>query len=106
MRHGTDPNKRELLPPIATGELTCAVGYSEPDAGTDLASLRTRAVREDDEWVDQRVQDPEQRTAQHTRVAVRALLSNSPSWEYLTPIRTGPLWASEWHTCTCSPGSA
>ena len=51
MRHGTDRNKREFLPPIAAGEMTCAVGYSEPDAGTDLASLRTRAVREGDEWV-------------------------------------------------------
>ncbi len=51
MRHGTEQNKREFLPPIARGELICAVGYSEPDAGTDLASLRTRAVREGDEWV-------------------------------------------------------
>ncbi|HZQ30426.1 MAG TPA: acyl-CoA dehydrogenase family protein [Mycobacterium sp.] len=51
MRHGTEQNKSEFLPPIARGELTCAVGYSEPDAGTDLASLRTRAVRDGDEWV-------------------------------------------------------
>ncbi|EHB58456.1 Isovaleryl-CoA dehydrogenase [Mycolicibacterium rhodesiae JS60] len=51
MRHGTEQNKREFLPLIARGEMTCALGYSEPDAGTDLASLRTRAVRDDDEWV-------------------------------------------------------
>src|ERR1700751_4261616 len=51
MRHGTEQNKTEFLPPIARGELTCAVGYSEPDAGTDLASLRTRAVQVGDEWV-------------------------------------------------------
>jgi 3-oxocholest-4-en-26-oyl-CoA dehydrogenase alpha subunit len=51
MRHGTEQNKKEFLPPIARGELICAVGYSEPDAGTDLASLRTRAMRDGDEWV-------------------------------------------------------
>ncbi|NLT31089.1 MAG: acyl-CoA dehydrogenase [Propionibacterium sp.] len=51
MRHGTERNKAEFLPPIARGEMICAVGYSEPDAGTDLASLRTRAVRDGDEWV-------------------------------------------------------
>jgi 3-oxocholest-4-en-26-oyl-CoA dehydrogenase alpha subunit len=51
MRHGTEQNKTEFLPPIARGEMICAVGYSEPDAGTDLASLRTRAVLEGDEWL-------------------------------------------------------
>jgi alkylation response protein AidB-like acyl-CoA dehydrogenase len=51
MRHGTEQNKREFLPLIARGEMTCALGYSEPDAGTDLASLRTKAVRDGDEWV-------------------------------------------------------
>jgi alkylation response protein AidB-like acyl-CoA dehydrogenase len=51
MRHGTEQNKRDFLPLIARGEMTCALGYSEPDAGTDLASLRTKAVRDGDEWV-------------------------------------------------------
>ncbi|WP_235736412.1 acyl-CoA dehydrogenase family protein [Nocardioides alcanivorans] len=53
MRHGTEQNKAEFLPPIARGEMICAVGYSEPDAGTDLASLRTRAVLDEatNEWV-------------------------------------------------------
>ena len=51
MRHGTEQNKHEFLPLIARGEMTCALGYSEPDAGTDLASLRTKAVRDGDEWV-------------------------------------------------------
>ena len=51
MRHGTEQNKQEFLPAIARGEMTCALGYSEPDAGTDLASLRTRAVRDGDKWV-------------------------------------------------------
>jgi alkylation response protein AidB-like acyl-CoA dehydrogenase len=51
IRHGTERNKEEFLPPIARGELRAAVGYSEPDAGTDLASLRTRAELDGDEWV-------------------------------------------------------
>jgi 3-oxocholest-4-en-26-oyl-CoA dehydrogenase alpha subunit len=51
MRHGTEQNKSEWLPLIARGEMICAVGYSEADAGTDLASLRTRASRDGDHWV-------------------------------------------------------
>ena len=51
MRHGTEQNKHEFLPGIARGEIVFALGYSEPNAGTDLASLRTRAVRDGDEWV-------------------------------------------------------
>jgi alkylation response protein AidB-like acyl-CoA dehydrogenase len=51
MRHGTEQNKNEFLPGIARGEIVFALGYSEPNAGTDLASLRTRAVRDGDEWV-------------------------------------------------------
>ena len=51
MRHGTERNKTEWLPLIAKGEMICAVGYSEPEAGTDLANLRTRATRDGDEWV-------------------------------------------------------
>ena len=51
MRHGTEQNKKEFLPGIARGEIACAVGCSEPNAGTDLASLRTRAVRDGDDWV-------------------------------------------------------
>ena len=51
MRHGTEQNKTEWLPLIAKGEMICAVGYSEPEAGTDLANLRTRATRDGEEWV-------------------------------------------------------
>ncbi len=51
MRHGTERNKTEWLPLIARGEMICAVGYSEPEAGTDLASLRTTATRDGEEWV-------------------------------------------------------
>jgi len=51
MKFGTDAQKSELLPKIIRGELFFGVGYTEPSAGTDLASLTTRAVREGDEYV-------------------------------------------------------
>ena len=51
MRHGTDAQRRDYLPRMAGGELHFAIGYSEPGAGTDLASLRTKAVRQGDEYV-------------------------------------------------------
>jgi alkylation response protein AidB-like acyl-CoA dehydrogenase len=51
MRFGTDAQKQELLPKILTGDLHFSIGYSEPESGTDLASLRTRARLEGDEWV-------------------------------------------------------
>lgn len=51
MKFGTENQKRFYLPKIAAGELHFSIGYSEPEAGTDLASLRTRAVRDGDDWV-------------------------------------------------------
>lgn len=51
MRFGTDEQKAYYLPRIGRGELHFAIGYSEPEAGTDLASLRTKAVRDGDEYL-------------------------------------------------------
>jgi len=51
MRFGTPSQKAFYLPKIAGGEIHFSIGYSEPEAGTDLASLRTTARREGDEYV-------------------------------------------------------
>jgi alkylation response protein AidB-like acyl-CoA dehydrogenase len=49
--HGSKEQQDEWLPAIRRGERSFALGYSEPEAGSDLAALRTRAVRDGDHWV-------------------------------------------------------
>jgi alkylation response protein AidB-like acyl-CoA dehydrogenase len=51
MTLGTGEQKDRILPGILRGEIHFSIGYTEPTAGTDLASLRTRAVRDGDEYV-------------------------------------------------------
>jgi len=49
--YGSPEQQREVVPLIASGGFRCYLGYSEPDVGSDLASLSTRAQRDGDEWV-------------------------------------------------------
>jgi alkylation response protein AidB-like acyl-CoA dehydrogenase len=73
MRYGTRRNKEEFLPPIARSELSIALGYSEPNAGTDLASLKTRADLDGDEWVinGQKIWNSQAHMATHEWLCVR-----------------------------------
>jgi alkylation response protein AidB-like acyl-CoA dehydrogenase len=51
MEFGSEDQKRHFLPKILAGDLHFSIGYTEPNAGTDLASLTTKAVKDGDEWV-------------------------------------------------------
>jgi alkylation response protein AidB-like acyl-CoA dehydrogenase len=103
MRYGTDEQRAFFLPKIAAGELHFAIGYSEPGAGTDLASLTTRAVRDGDEYVvnGQKMwtsliqyadyvwlacrTDPE--AAKHRGLSVLVVPTSDPGFSW-TPVRT------------------
>jgi alkylation response protein AidB-like acyl-CoA dehydrogenase len=51
LRHGSQAQKDHFLPIVRAGQMNFCLGYSEPEAGSDLASLRTQAVRDGDGWV-------------------------------------------------------
>ena len=73
MSFGSEQQKREWLPKIQSGEMTFALGYSEPNAGTDLAALQTRAVRDGDDWVinGQKIYTSSAHVASHVWLAAR-----------------------------------
>ncbi len=51
LRYGTEAQRRHFLPLICAGEISFSIGMSEPDSGSDLASLKTKATRDGDGWV-------------------------------------------------------
>lgn len=71
--YGTEDNKRMWLPGIVSGEIEMALGYSEPEAGTDLANLSTRATLADGMWsIDgQKIWNSGAHTCTHEWLAVR-----------------------------------
>jgi 3-oxo-4-pregnene-20-carboxyl-CoA dehydrogenase beta subunit len=71
--HGTEAQKKKFLPRILAGECHFAIGYSEPGAGTDLAALRTTAVRDGDHYVvnGQKIFTSGAQHADHIWLAVR-----------------------------------
>jgi alkylation response protein AidB-like acyl-CoA dehydrogenase len=73
MRYGTQVNRDTWLPLIKRGAVSMALGYSEPEAGTDLASLKTTAVLDGDEWVinGEKIWNSEAHIATHEWLAVR-----------------------------------
>ena len=51
MIHGTEDQKQQFLPPVSRGDVQWCQGYSEPESGSDLASLQTRAIEDGDDFV-------------------------------------------------------
>ncbi|MFI0411431.1 acyl-CoA dehydrogenase family protein [Actinomadura sp. 3N508] len=73
LQYGTDAQKERFIPRILAGECHFAVGYSEPGAGTDLAALRTTAVRDGDHYLvnGQKIFTSAAHTADHVWLAAR-----------------------------------
>jgi alkylation response protein AidB-like acyl-CoA dehydrogenase len=71
--HGTPEQQAELMPRLHRGEIRFCLGYSEPEAGSDLASLRTRAVADGEHWVidGQKLWTSGAQHASHVWLAVR-----------------------------------
>jgi acyl-CoA dehydrogenase len=123
MRYGTPEQRALYLPRIAAGEIHFSIGYSEPEAGTDLASLRTRAVRDGDGYVinGQKMwtsliqyadyvwlacrTDPE--APRHKGLSILIVPTDSPGFSW-TPVRTvaGPTTSATYYSDVRVPASA
>jgi alkylation response protein AidB-like acyl-CoA dehydrogenase len=123
MRYGTQEQKDFYLPRIAAGELHFSIGYSEPEAGTDLAGLRTRAIRDggdyvingqkmwtsliqyaDYVWLACRT-DPE--APRHKGLSILIVPTSAPGFSW-TPVRTmaGPSTSATYYSDVRVPASA
>jgi hypothetical protein len=125
MRFGTEKQKAFYLPKIAAGELHFSIGYSEPEAGTDLASLRTKAVKTDDGtsyvingqkmwtsliqyadyvWLAART-DPEAQRHKGLSILIVPVTAEGFSW---TPVRTvaGPTTSATYYSDVRVPAGA
>ena len=73
MQYGTEEQRQRYLPGILNGDIVFAIGYTEPDAGTDLAALKTKAVRDGDSFVvdGQKIFTSGANTADYVWLAVR-----------------------------------
>ena len=123
MRFGTPEQKAYYLPRIAAGEIHFSIGYSEPEAGTDLAALRTRAVRDgegylingqkmwtsliqyaDYVWLACRT-DPD--APRHHGLSILIVPTNAPGFSW-TPVPTmaGPTTSATYYSDVRVPASA
>ncbi|HZC41208.1 MAG TPA: acyl-CoA dehydrogenase family protein, partial [Streptosporangiaceae bacterium] len=135
MQYGTAGQKAFYLPRIAAGEIHFSIGYSEPEAGTDLASLRTRAVRDGDDyvvngqkmwtsliqyadyvWLACRTDPPggrpgpvgrERPAARHRGLSILIVPTSAPGFSW-TPVRTvaGPTTSATYYSDVRVPASA
>jgi alkylation response protein AidB-like acyl-CoA dehydrogenase len=123
MRFGSPEQKARFLPRIAAGEIHFSIGYSEPEAGTDLAALRTRAVRDgksyvingqkmwtsliqyaDYVWLACRT-DPE--APKHKGLSILIVPTDAPGFSW-TPVHTmaGPTTSATYYSDVRVPASA
>ncbi|GIE75193.1 acyl-CoA dehydrogenase [Actinoplanes philippinensis] len=122
-RHGTAEQRERLVPRIEAGEVHFSIGYSEPGAGTDLAALTTRAVRDGDHyvitgqkmwtsliqyadyvWLACRTSSEEKR---HRGLSIIMVPTDSPGFSW-TPVRTvaGPSTSATYYDDVRVPASA
>jgi len=84
MRYGSEEQKQFYVPKILAGEIHFAIGYTEPDAGTDLASLKTTAVRDGDEYIinGQKV-CTNQEVKKHKGISIIIVPTDTPGFRYV-----------------------